>query len=150
MEGLGPWRDGWINFIIYGGAAGRHTNQQLVEWMDAKKFAPDWFKQIDWSPFAVTSLTQEEVDRLEAPIGAFLATLTKQEFLEAALQREMLGYPVSTVADIFNDRQLGARSFWTEVIDGTTGKTMKAAGGFAVVNGSRIPAGRRARDTGGQ
>jgi len=81
---------------------------------------------------------------LEAPIGAFLATLTKQEFLEAALQREILGYPVSTVADIFNDRQLAARSFWSEVIDATTGKTMKAPGGFAIVNGSRIPAGRRA------
>ena len=141
MTALWRCRDGWINFIIYGGAAGRHTNQQLVEWMDEKGFAPDWFKKIDWSTFTVTSLTQEEVDRLEAPIGAFLATVTKQEFLEAALQREMLGYPVSTVADIFNDRQLAARSFWTELIDATTGKTMKAPGGFAIVNGSRLPAG---------
>ncbi len=92
----------------------------------------------------MTSLTQREVDRLEAPIGLFLATLTKQEFLEGALRKEMLGYPVSTVADIFKDRQLAARSFWTEVIDATTGKTMQAPGGFAIVNGSRIPAGRRA------
>src|SRR2546430_8417579 len=144
MRALWPCRDGWINFIIYGGAAGRHTNQQLVRWMDETGFAPAWVKAIDWPTFKVTSLTQEEVDRLEAPIGAFLATVTKQEFLDAALRKEMLGYPVSTVADIFNDRQLAARSFWSEVIDATTGKTMKAPGGFAVVNGSRIPAGRRA------
>src|SRR5712691_1863127 len=29
MTALWPCRDGWINFIIYGGAAGRHTNQHL-------------------------------------------------------------------------------------------------------------------------
>jgi crotonobetainyl-CoA:carnitine CoA-transferase CaiB-like acyl-CoA transferase len=144
MTALWPCRDGWINFIIYGGAAGQHTNQQLVRWMDETGFAPGWFKEIDWPTFKVTSLTQQEVDRLEAPIGVFLATLTKQEFLEAALRKEMLGYPVSTVADIFKDRQLAARSFWSVVIDVTTGKTMKAPGGFAIVNGSRIPAGRRA------
>ena len=144
MTALWPCRDGWINFIIYGGAAGRHTNQQLVAWMDEKGFAPGWLKSIDWSAFTVTSLTQDDVDRLEKPIGAFLATVTKQEFLEAALQREMLGYPVSTIADIVNDRQLAARTFWSEVLDATSGRTMKAPGGFAVVNGTRIPAGRRA------
>src|SRR5262249_37552358 len=47
-------RDGWINFIIYGGAAGRHTNQQLVGWMDEKGIAPEWLKQMDWSNFDVT------------------------------------------------------------------------------------------------
>ena len=28
-----PCRDGHINFIFYGGAAGRRTNEQLVAWM---------------------------------------------------------------------------------------------------------------------
>src|SRR5712691_2720708 len=97
MTALWPCKDGWINFIIYGGSAGRHTNQHLVKWMDEKGLAPEWMKTIDWSNFAVTELTQAEVDRLEAPIGRFLSILTKQEFLEGALQRQMLGYPVSTV-----------------------------------------------------
>src|SRR5712692_11510596 len=43
-----PCKDGWINFIIYGGVAGRHTNQQLVNWMDEKGLAPAWLKEIDW------------------------------------------------------------------------------------------------------
>lgn len=144
MRALWPCRDGWINFIIYGGAAGRHTNQQLVEWMDAKGFAPDWLKKMDWSNFAVTSLTQDAVDRLEAPIGAFLGTVSKQEFLEAALKREMLGYPVSTVADIFQDRQLEARSFWSKVVDASSARTVTGPGGFAMVNGLRIRAGQYA------
>ena len=146
MRALWPCKDGWINFIIYGGEAGRHTNRQLVDWMDEHGFAPEWLKAIDWSRFAVTALTQEEIDRLEEPIGRFLSSLTKQEFLDGVLAREMLGYPVSTVEEISNDRQLEARAFWSEVTDGT--RTIKAPGGFAIINGRRLASGTRAARAG--
>ena len=134
------WRckDGWINFIIYGGTAGRHTNQQLITWMDEKGLAPDWLKEIDCNTFAVTNITQGEVDRLEAPIADFFAAVTKEEFLEGAIKRQMLGYPVATVADINRNPQLQARNFWQDVADGWSGKTLKYPGGFAVVNGQRL------------
>src|SRR5205085_11898313 len=57
MRVFWPCRDGWINFIIYGGAAGRHTNQQLVAWMDEKGLAPDWLKGVDWRAFEIPSIT---------------------------------------------------------------------------------------------
>lgn len=138
MRAIWPCCDGWINFIIYGGSAGRHTNQQLVAWMDEKGMAPEWLKQIDWDTFEVTKITQEEVDKLEAPIGDFFLSLTKQEFLEGVLRRQMLGYPVSTVADIYHDRQLEARRFWQEVSPADMGLTLKYPGGFAVINGDRL------------
>lgn len=138
MRVFWPCQDGWINFIIYGGAAGRHTNQQLVSWMNEKGMAPDWMRQTDWTRFEVTSLTQEEVDRLEAPIKDFFLTLTKNEFLEGAVERQMLGYPVSTVEDMYNDRQLAARHFWQEIRDPASGATLKYPGGFAIVNGERL------------
>jgi crotonobetainyl-CoA:carnitine CoA-transferase CaiB-like acyl-CoA transferase len=138
MRVFWPCRDGWINFIIYGGAAGRHTNQQLVAWMDEKGLAPAWMKQTDWRSFEIPSITQEEVDRLEAPIGEFFLTVTKQEFLEGAIRRQMLGYPVSTVEDIYRDPQLAARGFWQDVRDPATGVSLKYPGGFAVVNGERL------------
>ena len=144
MRALWPCKDGWINFIIYGGEAGRHTNRELTAWMDGKGFAPEWLKSIDWSNFAVTALTQEQVDQLEEPIGRFLASLTKQEFLDGALAREMLGYPVSTVEDIAGDRQLAARQFWSEIVDAASGRSLKAPGGFAIINGQRLAAGTRA------
>ena len=144
MRALWPCKDGWINFIIYGGEAGRQTNRQLVHWMDEAGYAPEWLKTIDWSNFAVTALTQEEIDRLEEPIGRFLASLTKQEFLDGVLAREMLGYPVSSVADIVVDRQLEAREFWGELTDATSGRTFRSPGGFALVNGKRLEAGNRA------
>jgi benzylsuccinate CoA-transferase BbsE subunit len=137
MRVFWPCQDGWINFIIYGGTAGRRTNQQLVAWMDAKGMAPAWMKEFDWSRFSVPTLAQEEIDRLEAPIAAFLATLTKQEFLEGAVAREMLGYPVSTVADIASDRQLAARGFWQDLPD-SSGSSLRHPGGFAVVGGRRL------------
>jgi len=144
------WRckDGWINFIIYGGAAGRHTNQQLVAWMDEKGLAPQWLKEIDWNIFSVTNIEQCEVDRLEAPIADFFAVVTKDEFLEGAIKRQMLGYPVATVEDISWNAQLEARGFWQEVVDPASGRTLKYPGGFAVINGERLPLRRGAPKVG--
>lgn len=137
-----PCKDGWINFILYGGAAGRHANQQLVAWMDEQGAAPEWLKETDWSKFDVTTITQDEVDALEAPIGHFFSTLTKQEFYEGAVKRGILGYPVFTVEDIFKDPQPLARQFWQDVEDPLSGSTLKYPGGFALINGER-PAIRR-------
>src|SRR5262249_56072209 len=106
MRGFWPGKDGWINFIVYGGAAGGHTNQQLVAWMEERGMASEALRAIDWKTFKVTELTQDEVDGIEAPIGRFLATLTKQEFLEGAAARRMLGYPVSDAVAINRGRQI--------------------------------------------
>lgn len=138
MRAFWRCRDGWINFVIYGGEAGRHTNRQLVAWMDKQGLCPEWLKQIDWSRFAVTRLAQDEVDRLEGPIGAFLLTLTKQAFLLGAIRRGMLGYPVADVSDIASDRQLEARGFWQTLDDPNTGRALRYPGGFAVVDGRRL------------
>jgi crotonobetainyl-CoA:carnitine CoA-transferase CaiB-like acyl-CoA transferase len=139
MRAFWKCRDGWINFIIYGGAAGRETNEQLVAWMAERGMAPEWLQRIDWSRFDVTTLDQDEVDRLEAPIARFFETVTKQEFLEEAVRRDMLGYPVATVADIYADRQLAARAFWQEVVDAHSGQPLPFPGGFALVDGVRLP-----------
>ena len=143
MRVFWPCRDGWLNFIIYGGAAGRWSNQQLVAWMDEHGMAPPHLKQIDWDHFEVTTITQQEVDRLEAPIAEFFATLTKHEFLEGAVKRQMLGYPVSTTADIHQDEQLAARSFWQDI------GGLRYPGGFAIIDNQRLPI-RRPAPTLGQ
>lgn len=137
MRAFWPCKDGWINFIVYGGVAGRSTNQQLVAWMEEHGMGSDVLRNIDWQSFTVPELTQEEIDAIEAPIGQFLATLTKQEFLEGAAARQMLGYPVSTAADIHCDPQLAARGFWQMV--GENGHALRYPGGFAIVDGERLP-----------
>ncbi len=138
MRAFWPCRDGWINFIVYGGAAGRHTNQQLVAWMDERGLRSETLSRIDWRTVTVTALTQDEIDAIEEPIGRFLATLTKQEFLDGAAAREMLGYPVANAEDIHRDPQLVARHFWQDVEDRVSGRTIRYPGGFAVVDGERL------------
>jgi crotonobetainyl-CoA:carnitine CoA-transferase CaiB-like acyl-CoA transferase len=147
MRAFWPCRDGWLNFIVYGGAAGRHTNQQLVAWMEERGTGSPVLQAIDWKTFTVTGLTQAEVDAIEAPIGAFLATLTKQEFLEGAAARQMLGYPVSNAEDIHRDPQLDHRAFWQTVAD-PSGRTIRFPGGFAIVDGLRLPIRRPAPEIG--
>ncbi len=131
-----PCRDGYLNFILYGGVAGRRTNEQLVAWIRERGFDPGPLAAIDWARFEPTRASQSEVDALEAPIGRFFATLGKREFLEEAHRREMLGYPVSTVADIATDPQLEARGFWQDLAR-PDGHTERHGGCFVVVDGAR-------------
>jgi crotonobetainyl-CoA:carnitine CoA-transferase CaiB-like acyl-CoA transferase len=131
-----PCRDGYLNFILYGGAAGRRTNEQLVAWMQERGFDLGPLAGIDWRRWDPTRATQDEVDAIEAPIGRFFATVGKREFLEEAHRREMLGYPVSTVADISADPQLAARGFWRERRR-PDGRRERHCGAFVVVDGER-------------
>ncbi len=133
-----PCRDGHINFILYGGAAGRRTNEQLVAWMREAGTDPGVLGSVDWSRFDPTRASQPEIDAMEAPIARFLAGLRKRDFLEGAYRREMLGYPVSTMQDIATDPQLQARGFWEDVTL-ADGRTQRHCGAF-YLRGGRRPA----------
>lgn len=133
-----PCRDGFINFILYGGVAGRRTNTQLVAWMSESGAPLGALAQIDLAHWDPTLATQSEVDAMEAPIAAFFSTITKREFLEEGHRREMLGYPVSTVADIADDPQLAARGFWRDLA-APGGRIERHCGPFAIVDGKRPP-----------
>jgi crotonobetainyl-CoA:carnitine CoA-transferase CaiB-like acyl-CoA transferase len=132
------WRckDGYINFILYGGPAGRRTNKALVEWMREKDLDLGVLAEIDWDTYDPILADQDEIDRLEAPIATFFETVTKAEFLDGAFGREMLGYPVSTVADIAADPQLEARGYWRD-LPTADGDSERHCGAFLRVDGAR-------------
>lgn len=111
------WRceDGYVTFILYGGPAGRKSNQALVQWMEEEGRASDFLRQKEWDSFDIASVTQEEVDRTEEAIAGFFLSKTKKEFYRQAIERGIMGYPVSTAKDIFEDPQLQAREFWRKV-----------------------------------
>jgi crotonobetainyl-CoA:carnitine CoA-transferase CaiB-like acyl-CoA transferase len=131
-----PCKDGYLNFILYGGVAGRRTNEQLVAWMREKGFAFGPLAAQDWARWDPTIASQQTVDALEEPIGRFFLAISKGEFLEGAHAREMLGYPVSTVADIAADPQLAARGFWEDV-PAPGGGSERHCGAFVIVDGKR-------------
>lgn len=131
MRVFWPCRDGWVNFIIYGGSAGQRTGAGLVAWMDERGGAPPVLRNCDWTSLDVTTITQAEIDRLEEPIGAFFSALTKAEFLAGVTRHGMLGYPVATPADILADPQLQQRGFWTDVDHPELGVQIRYPGVFA-------------------
>jgi crotonobetainyl-CoA:carnitine CoA-transferase CaiB-like acyl-CoA transferase len=97
---------------------------------------------IDWARWDPTQADQAEVDAIEAPVMKFFAGITKREFLTEGHRREMLGYPVLTVADIATDPQLEARGFFAKV----AGLAETFCGAFAIIDGER-PALRHAPGT---
>ncbi|HEY5896119.1 MAG TPA: CoA transferase [Burkholderiales bacterium] len=131
-----PCKDGYLNFILYGGVAGRRTNEQLVAWMRERGFDLGALAAQDWAKWDPTIASQQTIDTMEEPIGRFFLSITKKEFLEGAHAREMLGYPVSTVADIAADPQLAARGFWEDV-PAPAGGTERHCGAFVIVDGKR-------------
>jgi crotonobetainyl-CoA:carnitine CoA-transferase CaiB-like acyl-CoA transferase len=135
FRNIWPCADGHVSFAIQGGPIGRHTGRMLAAWMAERGVDARRFRAIEWDTFDNRTLSQADVDALEAEIGAFLRTLTKREFFAGVLKRNMLGYPVADAADIYADEQLHARAFWQDVaIDGTT---LSFPGGFALFDGER-------------
>ena len=144
MRVFWPCKDGYLNFIIYGGEAGRRTNQALVDWMDSKGVAPDFLKQKDWKTFDIAKVTQEEIDRMEEPIAKFFTGVTKAEFFKEVVKREMLGYPVASVKEIFEDPQHAARDFWRELDHPELGRQITYPGPFARFSNGTCDVWRRA------
>ena len=144
MRVFWPCKDGYLNFIIYGGEAGRKTNQALVDWMDSKGMALEFLKKKDWKVFNIAEVTQEEIDQMEEPIGRFFQGVTKKEFLEEVISRGMLGYPVSTAREILEDPQLKARGYWQTVDHPELGTSLLYPGAFAKFSSAECPLRRRA------
>jgi crotonobetainyl-CoA:carnitine CoA-transferase CaiB-like acyl-CoA transferase len=144
MRAVYPCKDGHINFILYGGEAGKRSNEALVEWMVERNAAPDWLKQKDWGAFNVATSTQAEVDALEKVFVDFLSQWTKEEFAGEAVKRGILGYPVNNARDIRNDPQLIARDFWQKVPHDHLGAALTFPGIFAKFSKAETKIRRRA------
>lgn len=144
MRAIYPCRDGYLNFIIYGGAAGKATNKAMVQWMSENNMATDYLLQKDWDSFNIATVTQEEIDAIEEPVAAFLLTRTKEEFFREAIRRRMLGYPVASAEDIMRDPQLKARGFWQEIHHPELGENVTYPGAFGKFSGGFCGIRRRA------
>ncbi|HTD45634.1 MAG TPA: CoA transferase [bacterium] len=149
MRAIYRCRDGHINFIFYGGEAGRRSNEAMVQWMAELHEAPEWLSEKDWGAFNVAASTQEEIDRLEGPFIAFLGKRTKAEFAAESVRRSILGYPVADARDIRGDPQLTARGFWQEVDHPELGGSVTYPGPFArLTGGASCAVARRAPQIG--
>lgn len=144
MRAAYPCKDGYICWLIYGARAGGITNKETVKWMEEKGMATDWLKAQDWDKFDPGLATQEEFDQIMQPVAKFLRGLTKMEFLEEAVKRRIMGYPVSTSKDIIENLQLKTREVWQEVDHPDLGTKITYPGPWAKMSESPCGIQRRA------
>jgi len=108
-------KDGYVNFVMFGGKTGAKTNRGLTQWMESEGMGSDFMNQIDWDSFDMAKVSQDDFDRFERDIERFFLTRTKAELYEEGSRRGVTIYPISTIKDVFEDPQLEARDFWQEV-----------------------------------
>jgi crotonobetainyl-CoA:carnitine CoA-transferase CaiB-like acyl-CoA transferase len=140
FRNIWPCRDGYVTFALYGGQAGRDTGRALVAWMDEVMpgAAPELLRELDWDAFDVATCSQEVVEQIEAAVAPFFLSLSKTEFFDGVTARKMLGYPLSTVADLVADEQLASRRFWRPIATQWVDE-LCAPGAFALFDGERPP-----------
>ncbi len=126
-----PTRDGYIAFAIYGGLIGAATNKALVAWLEAEGLATSFLRSIDWDHFNVGTIRQEEFDQFAAAFSPLCLRHTTKELLDAARERGMMFYGVSTPKDIVEDEHLAARGFWRPLEHPELGATISYPGAMA-------------------
>ncbi len=111
------WRckDGYVFFNVIGGRTGAKTLSALVAWMDEEKMATDQLLHMDWDNFDMFTVTQEAMDKISNPVGAFFLKHTSKELLKGAVPRGVSIGPLSGMKDLLEDECLNARGFWTQV-----------------------------------
>jgi len=111
-------KDGYIAFTIIGGGlvGAVKATRAMVQWMKEDGMAPDWLVDYDWEHnFDTVHLTQEEVDRVEAPFIEWLKTKTKDELWSQAIGRGLLIAPLTDMKDLAEDEHLKERNYWAEL-----------------------------------
>lgn len=124
-------KDGYVSFAIYGGQIGVRCNVPLVAWIDSEGMADEWLKGIDWGKLDMTAVSQEFFDEVGKRLSVFFLKHTKQELFFGAIERQIILFPVYTVAEIAEDQQLAARQFWVEVEHPEISKVFLYPGAFA-------------------
>ncbi len=118
MTAVWECQDGHLILVAQGGVQPFvNSMAALADWMNQEGMADEWYMSLDWAKdYNAARLKQEDVDRVERQIAAFLKTKTKKELYEdGALKRRILIGPIATARDVAENTQLEARNFWVEL-----------------------------------
>ena len=142
-----PAKDGFVSIThLFGSTIGPAT-RRLMEWVHACGFCDEATRDKDW--IAYTELLtggQEPIDefeRVKRAIAACTASKTKEELLQAALDRALLMAPSRTLAEVVESEQLAARGYMTP-LEGADGNSVRHPGPFARFQAAPIRYRRRA------
>ena len=115
-----PCADGHVTVtFLFGAMIGPYT-ARLFEWIHEVGMCSDELRDQNWIEYAnlvfAGELGMEPLEDGTAAIAAFMATKTKAELLEAALERNLLIAPILTTRDVLSMDHLRERDYW-QVMD---------------------------------
>ncbi len=104
--------------------------ETFIPWIEEHGMAGDLMSE-EWQErleSLVTDWEQEHVDYAHDIVAQFVAGFTKKELYEEAIRRRQMLYPVQTVRDAREDRQLLDRQYFIDVDVPALGRTLTYPG----------------------
>ena len=115
---LYPAKDGFVSIALLFGATIGPGTSRLMKVIHEKGFCDAATRDKDWIGYAelLTSGAEppEEFERVKQTVERFTRSLTKEELLQLAVERNLLIAPVATVEDLLGSAQLAARGYFRE------------------------------------
>ena len=120
-------KDGYVVCLPYPGHIGGRAATRVIERMRAEGFTAEHASRMDWHKDFFSTAPQEEVTACLDDLGRYFATKTKAELFALAQEFDLMLAPVTTVEDLFNDEQFGARGYWETAPGDAEGLTYPGA-----------------------
>jgi crotonobetainyl-CoA:carnitine CoA-transferase CaiB-like acyl-CoA transferase len=141
-----PCKDGHIFWALRGGPVpmGTPGNQELSRWLDEEGMENPFLKVDCAKGLDMAALPQEALDIFEALLGQFFMRHTREEITERAFKTGMQAWGVSNPAEVMENPQLGARSFWRMMDDPVSERGLMYPGHFFLSNETENRVRRRA------
>ena len=112
---LYPCKDGWIFIHFSGGPEGIvRSSNEMLRLADEAGLAGD-YADYDFHDHDGQTVSQEERTALEDVMVRFLATKTKKELMELAVERELIQGPLFNIEEIWESPHYQARGYWEEI-----------------------------------
>ena len=140
------WRckDGHVNYMLQGGGPGvARSTRALLNWMDEEGMGNEDLNAVNWEELGYGQVKAEIMEMAVAPLEAFFAVHTKEEFTRGSVERRILLFPVATPRDILNHPQLKARDYFKEVFHPELNVPVPYPGPFVKSEGEELVGLRR-------
>jgi len=108
-------KDGFIAFLLIGGALGSPTNKGLVKWMTELNETPKTFKETNWDSFDQATAPPAVIAALDKDLSSFFIKHTMDEIFKAGQKYRMMITPVNTPKQIMECPQLEVQQYWQTV-----------------------------------
>lgn len=142
-----PAKDGYVSIGFLFGSAMAHFTRRLMEWVHEEGFCDAATRDKDWVAMGALFFGAPEMiaeyERLCTIVESFSRSKTKDELLQAALQRGLLIAPLLTLDEVRASEQLAARDYWQALEHPELGHAVRYPGPFGKFSASPIRYRRR-------